>query len=613
MKLSDLKAPEQLKSLPVSDLEEIASEVRQVMVDTVSVNGGHLASNLGIVELTLSLYHVFDFSKDKIIFDVGHQCYVHKLLTGRYRSFSTIRQEGGISGFPRREESPYDLFNTGHSSSSLSMAAGMARARDLTGGDHRVVCVVGDGAMTGGMAYEALNDMGNTRTRVIIVLNDNGMSISGNVGALSNYLTYLRLSKGWQQIKGNVSKALLKVPVCGKRLHDLFHNFKDHIRNIFINDKFFSSLGIRYIGPVDGHDIKRLSTVLAKAQNMDEPVLIHVMTQKGRGHEEAEKNPEGFHNLPPKGAAGGKAAGEEVCARLLEEAQKDPKIAVVTAAMTRGTGFASFAKRFPDRLFDVGIAEEHAVTMAAGLAAGGMKPFVAVYDTFFQRAVDQILEDVCCQGLPVTFLSDRAEFAAQDGMTHHGLYGISCFRAVPGLDICTPVCLEELLAMVSRAARGAGPNVIRYPKRFDPLPAAVTGPFEPGKWHVLREGASGSIIASGNMAGEALKAAGLLEEQGISVTVIGANSVRPLDETLLADALRKGPCFTVEEHQISGGFGSAVCEFASLSGLPSPRILALPPRFYPHGDRNSFLETWRLNAVGIARAVGKDVRHEDKG
>ena len=613
MRLSDLKAPEQLLSLPVEDLEDIASEVRQVMVDTVSENGGHLASNLGIVELTLSLYHVFDFAKDKIIFDVGHQCYVHKLLTGRASSFGTLRQAGGISGFPRREESPYDLFNTGHSSSALSLAAGMARARDLTGGDHRVVCVVGDGAMTGGMAYEALNDIGNTRTRVIIVLNDNGMSISGNVGALSNYLTYMRLSKGWQQIKGNVSRALLRIPVCGEKLHGMFHGFKDHIRNIFINDKFFSSLGIRYIGPVDGHDIKRLSTVLSKAQNMDRPVLIHVMTQKGKGHGPAEKDPEEYHNLPPKGAGGGAWAGEAVCGRIIELGEKDPGIAVVTAAMTTGTGFKAFRERFPERLYDVGIAEEHAVTMAAGLAAGGMKPFVAVYDTFFQRAFDQMLEDVCCQGLPVVFLSDRAEYASQDGMTHHGLYGISCFRAVPGLRIHTPVCLEELLDMVSRAALDKDPVVLRYPKRFDPAVTGLDAPFVPGKWHVLREGTDAVIFAAGNMAGEAVRAADLLSKDGIRAEVVGANSVRPLDEEMLEEALKDKICFTVEENQVSGGFGSAVCEFASLRGLPAPRIIALPPRFYPHGNRDSFLDEWGLSAGGIAETVGKGVRHEDKG
>ncbi len=601
MKLEDLKDPGELKSLSVEELEELAADARRIMVRTVTENGGHLAPNLGVVELTLSLYHVFDFSKDKIIFDVGHQCYMHKLITGRSGAFSTLRQPGGLSGFPRREESPYDLFNTGHSSSALSLAAGLARARDLKSEDHCIVCVVGDGALTGGMAYEALNDLGNKRTRIIIVLNDNGMSISGNVGALSNYLTYLRLSKGWQKVKGNISKLLLKVPVCGKKLHDVFLSIKDHLRNIFINDKFFSCLGLRYIGPVDGHDIKRLSMVLKKAQRLNEPVLIHVMTKKGKGHEEAENKPEDYHNIPPAGQKAVKANGQIACEHLMRLSEQNPAVAVVTAAMTRGTGFAPFKDRFPERLFDVGIAEEHAVGLAAGLARGGMRPYVAVYDTFLQRSFDQIMEDVCCQGLPVMILSDRAEFAAQDGLTHQGLYGNSYFRAIPGLDIFSPLCADELRQMLTWSLAAEKPAVFRYPKAFE---AGVRiSEFKPGKWHCLAEGTDAAVIALGNMAGEALRASELLSKDGVMVRVIGADSVRPLDEESLDCCLQRFPCFTVEENQISGGFGSAVAEYACRRGLCPPKVLALPDAFFSHGDRERFLDTYGLSARGIAHAV----------
>ena len=624
MKLQDLKGPDALRSASEEDLKELAENIRSVMIRTVSRNGGHLSSNLGAVELTLSLYHTFDFSKDKLVFDVGHQCYTHKLITGRFPVFSSLRTDGGISGFLRTEESPYDLFNTGHSSTALSLCAGLCRAEKLTGQDNRIVALVGDGAMTGGMCYEALNDIGRENARLIIVLNDNGMSISHNVGALSQYLTYMRLSKGWQQLKHGFSEMLLKVPVCGKKLHDRFQRFKDHIRNVFINDKFFSSLGIRYLGPVDGHDIRHLSAVLKKAANQEGPILIHTVTQKGKGYPPAEEDPERFHGIGPFDIETGQSLetgsapsfGKAACDRLIELAEKDPRLVLLTAAMTQGTGMEEFARRFPDRSFDTGIAEEHCVTMAAGMAKGGLKPVVAIYDTFLQRTYDQIMEDICFQKLPVLFLVDRAGFAAGDGASHHGIYGISYLRSIPNMQIFCPRNVDELNRMLESVPINEFPSAIRYPRNE---PASSRFPygmdrFVPGKWEKLLEGSDACIGAVGSMVPIAVETARILENEHISTAVYNCSSVVPLDTGVLDELSVKGiPFFTMEENELAGGFGSAVAEYCARSGLRMPGYLfALPKAFLPHGDRQRMLRNVEMDPVQAADRIRERIQREGK-
>ena len=613
MKLSDVRGPEDIQKAGDEDLKELAEDIRRTIISTVSVNGGHLSSNLGVVELTLALYHIFDFKKDKLIFDVGHQCYTHKLITGRRDTFDTIRKEGGISGFPRREESAYDLFSTGHSSSAISLALGLCRARNLRGGDERVIAVVGDGAMTGGMCYEALNDMGSSVGRMIIILNDNGMSISGNVGALSDYLTYMRISKGWQRLKHSFSRTLLKVPVAGKKLHGIFQRMKDHIRNIFVNDRFFSSLGIRYLGPVDGHNIKYLSGLFRRISDFDEPVLIHVMTKKGRGYPPAETQPELFHGIGPFDMATGKPYDEEnmtmgkAAAMLLSDlCRTDGRIVAVTAAMTYGTGMTPFAEAYPDRLFDAGIAEEHAVTMAAGMARGGLRPFVSIYDTFLQRAYDQILEDVCFQDLPVTFLVDHAGLVSGDGGSHHGIYGLSFLRSIPGMQVLCPRCEKELRQMIVWSLSQDRPVAIRYGKSMPEGNAAYTlSAFVPGRWERLKEGGDACIAAVGGMIHSALAAADLLEKEGIHAGVMNASSVWPLDEGFLS-SLSSGniPLFTMEENERTGGFGSTVTAHCQDRGLTLPKhVFALADAYLPHGSKEACLRRNGLDPESVAKKI----------
>ena len=613
MKLSDVHGPEDIRNAADGELKELADDIRRTIVSTVSVNGGHLSSNLGAVELTLALYHIFDFKKDKLIFDVGHQCYTHKLITGRRELFDTLRKDGGISGFPRREESAYDLFSTGHSSSAISLALGLCRARDFRGGKEHVIAVVGDGAMTGGMCYEALNDMSRSVGRMIIILNDNGMSISGNVGALSDYLTYMRISKGWQRLKHSFSRTLLKVPFAGKKLHGIFQRMKDHIRNIFVNDRFFSSLGIRYLGPVDGHNIKYLSDLFRKISDFDEPVLIHVMTKKGRGYPPAEAHPELFHGVGPFDMDSGKPREEEgmtmgkSAALLLKDLCKtDGRIVAVTAAMTSGTGMTPFAEAYPERLFDAGIAEEHAVTMAAGMARGGMRPFVAIYDTFLQRAYDQILEDVCFQNLPVTFLLDHAGLVPGDGASHHGIYGLSFLRSIPGMQIFCPRCEKELRQMIVWSLSQDKPAAIRYGKSMPEGKAAYTSSsFVPGRWEKVKEGADACIAAVGGMVRCALNTADILEKEGIHAAVMNASSVWPLDEGFLTTLSSKNiPLFTMEENERTGGFGSTVTAYCQDRGLILPRhVFALSDAYLPHGSRDTCFKRDGLDPKSVADLI----------
>ncbi len=611
MKLQDIQSPAQLKTLSEQELKALADEIRGEIIHTVSENGGHLASNLGAVELTIALHRVFDCPGDKLVFDVGHQCYPHKLLTGRNADFSTLRKIDGVCGFPRREESEYDAFGVGHASTSISAALGMARARDMRGEKHRVIAVVGDGALTGGMCYEALNDAGSLHTPFMVVLNDNGMSISRNVGALSKQLTRLRISRGWLGIKKNVAETLRKVPGVGEKLHDAFQKVKNGIRNAFIRDKFFTALGFQYFGPIDGHDISGMEKVFRSLKNVDHPVVVHVVTKKGCGFEQAEKKPDKFHGVAPfyietgrtrkeSGLSAGTLGGQYIA----ELADTHPEICVVTAAMTESTGFGEFHRRYPDRLFDVGIAEEHAVTLAAGMAAGGMRPFVAIYETFLQRAFDQITVDVCLQKLPVCFLMDRAGIGGEDGATHHGVLGVSMLRSIPNMTVFAPRCEQELKAMIDWALNHARPCAIRYPRSFPRLDAPESG-FQPGAWEKLRNGKDAALLASSRILEECMEAAGLLSKDGIEVQVVNASSVFPLDEKYLRRLVKKQiPVITVEEHFLSGAFGSAVAEFCAKEKLPVPMgMIGLPDEFVPHGSRKLLLRRYGLDGESIARRV----------
>lgn len=612
MVLERIHSSEDVKRLSSKELPVLAQELRARIIDSVSRNGGHLASNLGVVELTIALHRAFDFPKDALIFDVGHQCYAHKLLTGRADSFDTLRQFGGLAGFPRREESPYDAFDTGHASTAISAAAGMARARDLAGGSQSVVAVVGDGALTGGMCYEALSDAGSSKLRMIVVLNDNGMSISRNVGAVSRYLTHMRSSKGWFEAKHVVGDFLRRIPVVGNSLHAFFQRIKNSLRNIFVQDRLFDSLGFHYLGPVDGRDITGLERLFRRARQLDEPVLIHVVTKKGRGYSQAESDPTRLHGTPPfdvhtgeplspAGKSMGKAAGDALCAM----AAADSRIVAVTAAMTGSTGLGEFASRYPDRLYDVGIAEEHAVTMAAGLAAGGARPFVAIYDSFLQRAYDQILLDVCEQHLPVCFLVDRAGLI-EDGVTHQGVYGNAFLTQMPGLTVLNAATCDELQAMIRYALTLDAPVAIRYGKTETENVAIWPRekPYAP-MWPLLRTGDDLAILACGAMVGQAMRAAELLDQQSLRCAVYAADCIQPLDESVL-NQLKDSKLVTLEEGVVSGGLSSLVPAWRAAHGVCKPLLtLGVEGLCATQGDHTLQLRAQGLDAQGVARRIAQ--------
>lgn len=612
MVLERIHSSEDVKRLSSKELPVLAQELRARIIDSVSRNGGHLASNLGVVELTIALHRAFDFPKDALIFDVGHQCYAHKLLTGRADSFDTLRQFGGLAGFPRREESPYDAFDTGHASTAISAAAGMARARDLAGGSQSVVAVVGDGALTGGMCYEALSDAGSSKLRMIVVLNDNGMSISRNVGAVSRYLTHMRSSKGWFEAKHVVGDFLRRIPVVGNSLHAFFQRIKNSLRNIFVQDRLFDSLGFHYLGPVDGRDITGLERLFRRARQLNEPVLIHVVTKKGRGYSQAESDPTRLHGTPPfdvhtgeplspAGKSMGKAAGDALCAM----AAADSRIVAVTAAMTGSTGLGEFASRYPDRLYDVGIAEEHAVTMAAGLAAGGARPFVAIYDSFLQRAYDQILLDVCEQHLPVCFLVDRAGLI-EDGVTHQGVYGNAFLTQMPGLTVLNAATCDELQAMIRYALTLDAPVAIRYGKTETENVAVWPRekPYAP-MWPLLRTGDELAILACGAMVGQAMRAAELLDQQSLRCAVYAADCIQPLDESVL-NQLKDSKLVTLEEGVVSGGLSSLVPAWRAAHGVCKPLLtLGVEGLCATQGDHTLQLRAQGLDAESVARRIAQ--------
>ena len=613
MKLSDFPEQNELKNLDPAEIPALCARLRETIIATVSENGGHLASNLGAVELTVALLRAFDLEQDRIVFDVGHQCYTYKLLTGRGAGFHTLRQYGGISGFPNRGESDADLFTTGHASNAISLSAGLARARQLQGQAGHTIAVLGDGALTGGMSYEALNDAGSSRTPLIVILNDNGMSISGNVGALSRYLTGMRLSKGWLGVKKAISNTLLRLPLAGKPLHDFFEGVKDHIRNIFVHDKFFSSLGFRYLGPIDGHNVAGMERVFRRAAALGEPVLIHVVTQKGHGYAPAENSPDVFHGVPPFYVDSGEYKECQspefgrTAAEYLVEAQKTRgDICVVTAAMSDGTGLCVFGEACPDRLFDVGIAEEHAVSMAAGLARGGLRPVCGIYDTFLQRGYDQLLTDVCLQKLPVTFLLDRAGLSGPDGASHHGIFGFSYLLGMPGMRVFCPLNAAQLREALDTALDAEGPTAICYPRRL-PKCAALTDAPAGRPYVTLREGGDAVLLCAGVIAEEGLKAAERLQAQGITAEVAAIVRLQPLDEGLWAHIGGRA-YFTLEENVQGGGFGEHVCAQAVRAKLTPPRrMFALPEGFPPHGDRAHLLKDAGLDADTLAKEIRREL------
>ena len=611
--------PSDLEKMDIDDLELLTNEIRDFLVKTVSKTGGHLASNLGVVELAIALHREFDTPKDKLIWDVGHQTYVHKILTGRADQLSTLRQKDGISGFPKSCESPYDVFDTGHSSTSIGLGLGLAAARDLKGEDYKVVSVIGDGSMTGGAAFEALNNAGQMNTNIIVVLNDNGMSISPNTGGLSRHLVKLSGTSKYNTVKSQVKKGMKKVPVIGDDLISGVHNAKDRIKYAMIEGIFFEELGFKYIGPVDGHNIKELCKVFDQAKSLDGPILIHTITTKGKGYSHAENDPEAFHGIGPFDEETGKPLSKKSRATwsdhagdaLVGLADSDEDVVVISAAMIDGTGLNGFREKHPKRIFDTGIAEGHAATFAAGLAKAGLKPFAVIYSTFLQRAYDQILEDVCLNHLPVTFCLDRAGVVGADGETHHGIFDISYLRSMPDIMILAPADGRQLEEMIAFAKDYDGPCAIRYPRGQAPA-LKSRAKFRPGKSHRLVKGSQVSIWALGNMVQNAMEAAEMLKKDGIDAGVVNIASVKPFDEkALLKDAMEVDLIITLEDNVLAGGVGEEVDSILAGHRADSDDRIAdhipmgWPDMFIEHGCTDELYENHGLDPESIAERIRK--------
>ena len=621
--LDKINSPADIHALPKAERDQLAEDIRERIRETVGNTGGHLASNLGVVELTIALHSALDCPRDKLLFDVGHQCYAHKLLTGRQAAFERLRCDGGVAGFPKRAESVYDCFGSGHASTAVSAALGFARARDLRGEKHKVAAIIGDGALTGGMAYEALNDAGGLGTQFLVVLNDNEMSISKNVGALEEHLTRLRVSRNWRIAKRAVKGGLDVIPVIGRPVSRALEWIKGKARALLVPGSFFESLGFRYIGPVDGHSLDQLIDTIRSALQWDSPTLLHVVTRKGKGFPEAEAEPEKYHGMPRRRPGSNESIVEGrssapirlSCANtagitLARLADTDHAITAITAAMPTGTGMDIFKASHPSRFFDVGIAEEHAVTLAAGMAAAGLRPVVALYSTFLQRAADQVMHDVCLQNLAVTFLIDHAGFVARDGATHQGLYDVPMLRALPNLTIWTPSGMDELSSMIEAGVSLGTPCLIRYPKSL-PDSVGSAPPAPPGKWRVEREGSRAALLASGACLPIALECAALLESDGIPAAVVRAASVKPLDDDVLRTFADSGVrLVTIEECQRAGSFGSAVAEFCADNDYAPPIIIGVPDEYYHDHSVNALRAASGLTPAAIAQTVRKHIHHE---
>jgi len=613
--LQSINSPQDIKALDVSGLEKLASEIRQFLIDNVSKTGGHLASNLGIVEVTLALHKVFNSPDDKIIWDVGHQSYVHKILTGRRGAFDTLRKMNGISGFPKTKESCHDCFNTGHSSTSVSAALGMARARDLKGEKYSVVAVIGDGALTGGMAFEALNDAGRSTNNLILILNDNEMSITKNVGGLSRYLGRLRTQPLYYKAKEDLDLFLNKIPAIGKSTKKALSKFKGSIKYWIVPGLLFEELGFKYFGPIDGHNINELIMVMSRAKFMKGPIIIHVCTKKGKGYMHAENKPHIFHGISAFDIETGevKEKGETTYSdvfgsEIVEIAEKDSRIVGITAAMKNGTGMDAFGEKYPNRFFDVGIAEQHAVTMAAGMAKEGMCPIACIYSSFLQRSYDQILHDVALQNLHVILAIDRAGVVGEDGETHQGLYDISYLRHIPNITIMAPADYNELRAMLRFAVfNHNGPIAIRYPKGKGPEKLIGTYDINLGEGVLLREGNDVTIVALGSMAETALKVYDMLAEKGIKADVINARFVKPLDTKLIFSSIKKtGKLVTIEESTVEGGFGSGLLEVLVQNGIyVRTKIYGFPDKFIEQGKRAELIKAYKLDEKSLCEDIEK--------
>ncbi|MCL1917737.1 MAG: 1-deoxy-D-xylulose-5-phosphate synthase [Peptococcaceae bacterium] len=597
MRLLDrIDSPKDVKVLSLEETQGLAAEIREELIATVAKNGGHLASNLGVVELTLALHRVFDAPVDKIVWDVGHQSYVHKLLTGRREHFKTLRCHGGISGFPRLVESEYDAFGVGHSSTSVSAALGYAQARDMTGKDFSVVAVIGDGAIGSGMAYEALNHAGSCKSDLIVILNDNEMSISGNVGAMASYLNRIRTAPWYGRRKQALEHFLKKIPLVGGSLASLSRKIKNSIKFLILTGQLFEELGFTYLGPVNGHDIQGLEELLRRARQRGGPVLVHITTRKGKGYEPAEKNPDIFHGIGPFDRRNGlseakkgvltytQVFGQTMCAL----AEEDERVVAITAAMTGGTGLDEFSRVFPQRFYDVGIAEQHAVTFAAGLALGGLKPVVALYSTFAQRAYDQIIHDVCLQKIPVVLAVDRAGLVGEDGCTHHGVFDIGLFRSIPHLPIMAPKDENEFVHMLRMAVAMDHPVVVRYPRGQGLGVKMEEGDpgLELGKAELCRKGSDVTLVGLGVTVELCRKAAEELMRMGIGAGVINLRFLNPLDkDMIMTQAMLTGRLITVEDHTLMAGMGSAVAEVLADEGVEGVRLGRLGYRdFIQHGS-----------------------------
>lgn len=602
--LDKVDNPEDLRKLNIKEKEQLATEIRKKVINTVSVTGGHLASNLGVTELTIALHSVFNTPKDKIVWDVGHQTYVHKILTGRKDKLDTLRQLGGISGFPKIKESEYDTFDTGHSSTSISVALGMARARDIKKEDNNIIAVIGDGALTGGMALEALNDAGNSKTKLIVVLNDNEMSISKNVGAISQFLTKMRTRKFYKKSNNSIRKALEKAPKIGTPIIRLARRVKYSLKQLVLPNMFFEDLGFKYLGPVDGHDIERIEWILKLAKKEQEPVLVHVITKKGKGYKPAEENPDKFHATGSFEIETGKPKKEKkkdysavFGEKLVELAKNNEKIVAITAAMTDGTGLKQFKEKYPDRFFDVGIAEQHAISLAAGMAKEGLKPVVPIYSSFYQRAYDQVIHDICIENMPVVMCVDRAGVVGNDGETHQGLLDLAFFNIVPNLKVMAPKDFEELEQMLEYAITLNSPVVIRYPRggenekvKFEKHEEIIEGKAE-----ILKEGKDVSIIAIGKMVAKGMEIAEKLEKQGKSVELINARFLKPFDkEKIIETIIKTKNVITIEDASIIGGLGTKVKEIIAENKLQNVELkcYAYPDKFIEAGNVSELEEKY---------------------
>lgn len=617
--LKDVEKPSDLKNLNDNELDELCREIREEIISVVSKRGGHLAPSLGVVELTLGVHLALDCPKDKIVWDVGHQCYTHKIITGRKKAFPTLRSYKGISGFPRCEESEYDTANTGHASTAISTALGLAKARDVKGEDRTIVAVVGDGSLTGGLAYEGLNQAGHLKTNLIVVLNDNEMSIDKNVGALSAHLNRIRNDEGLNKVKNELRAKMAKIPTLGPLINNIGESAEEALKNLLVPGKFFEELGFRYIGPINGHDIEEVKRNILFAKKIGGPILVHARTIKGKGYVPAEEDPNRFHGTPPFDRFEEKLEGAkkpngkvftptytEVFGSAITELAKENKhVVAITAAMTSGTGLELFAKEYPKRFFDVGIAEEHAVTFAAGLAAGGLRPVVAIYSTFLQRGYDQLIHDIALTGLPVVFALDRAGFVGEDGPTHHGVFDLSYLKNIPGMTILAPSDEQELRDMLYTAISLPGPVAIRYPRGKGPGTALTKfKKVEIGKAKILEKGSDVLILAVGRMVTNAKQASVLLKKEDISATVVDVMSVRPFDKELFSEIIPLHKLVVTMEENVMGGFGESIAEFMSENDYKTPSLFChIPDRFMAHGAVEDLMKDAELDAESVAKKI----------